>query len=307
MLLYGHDDFLEHDTGDGHPEHAGRLATVMAAMAACGDKIQRVDAPLGTHEQILLAHPRRHLEAVLQTIPAAGRAGIDADTIVSPHSGAAALRAVGAVCDAVERICNATEEDARRAFAAVRPPGHHAEANRAMGFCLFNSVAVGAEWALHEGYVDRVAVLDFDVHHGNGTQDIFWQDERVRFASSHQFPLYPGTGSADERGAMGNILNAPLVPGSGSAAFRDAWRAILDAIDRFEPQLLIVSAGFDAHRLDPLADLNLETEDFGWIAEQLGALANAHAGGRIVSALEGGYSLTALRESVPAYVMTLAD
>ncbi|MEM9301236.1 MAG: histone deacetylase family protein [Pseudomonadota bacterium] len=305
MLLLTHESFLAHDTGHGHPEHAGRLEAVIGALddAKLPD-LGRQAPPLGTAEQILLAHPRRHFDGVLDLIPAAGRAGIDADTIVSQRSGEAALHAVGAVCAGVDHAFSGAA--APRAFCAVRPPGHHAEGTRAMGFCLFNSIAVGAHWALDRELAGRVAILDFDVHHGNGTQDIFWDEGRVLFASSHQFPLYPGTGSADEQGSMKNILNAPLAPGTGGAAFREAWGRLFDGIDRFEPDLILVSAGFDAHRLDPLADLDVGTADYSWISEQILALAQAHAHGRVVSALEGGYSLTALREAVPEYLRAQA-
>jgi acetoin utilization deacetylase AcuC-like enzyme len=212
------------------------------------------------------------------------------------------LRAAGAACAAVDAV---VAGDVRRAFCAVRPPGHHATAASAMGFCLFNNVAVAAAHAIAAHGLERVAIVDFDVHHGNGTQDIFCGDARVVYASTHQWPLYPGTGASEERG-VGNIVNAPLRPGAGSIEFRDACiRTVLPAIDAFAPQLLIVSAGFDAHRQDPLASLELETDDYAWITRRLVDLAERHAGGRLVSSLEGGYDLGALRACSAAHVAAL--
>jgi len=234
-------------------------------------------------------------------VPKEAYARIDGDTVMCPHSLEAALRAAGAVCAAIDATIDGTHTSA---FCAVRPPGHHATHDQAMGFCLFNSVAVGAAHALARG-VERVAIVDFDVHHGNGTQDIFWNDARVMYASTHQWPLYPGSGSRDETGA-GNIVNAPLPPGSGSREFRSACaQIVLPALRAFRPQLLMISAGFDAHALDPLADMNLDAADYAWITRELVEVAIEHAGGRIVSSLEGGYSLTALRQSAAAHVAAL--
>jgi acetoin utilization deacetylase AcuC-like enzyme len=227
----------------------------------------------------------------------------DADTVMSPDSLEAALRAAGAVCAAVDAAIDGT---AVRAFCAVRPPGHHATRNTAMGFCLFNNIAVGAAHALACG-IERVAIVDFDVHHGNGSQAIFWSEPRVLYASTHQAPLYPGTGTRAETGA-GNIVNAPLPPRSGSAEFRNAFtQTVLPALHGFQPQLVMISAGFDAHRLDPLADLNLDADDYAWATRELVDIANKYASGRVVSSLEGGYSLTALRESTAAHVGALMD
>jgi acetoin utilization deacetylase AcuC-like enzyme len=232
-------------------------------------------------------------------------AALDADTIVSPGSIEAALRAAGAVVRAVDIVM---EGGAQAAFAAVRPPGHHAEPDRAMGFCIFNSVAVAARHARDHWGLARIAVADFDVHHGNGTQAAFWDDSGLFFASSHQSALYPGSGERHERGAARNIANAPLAPGSGSREFRDAWsRDLLPAIDAFAPDLLLVSAGFDAHVADPLAQLRLQAEDYGWLTGELMALAQRHCRGRIVSTLEGGYDLAALGECAVAHVRALAD
>ena len=230
------------------------------------------------------------------------RHNIDADTICSSQSVEAALRAAGAAIDGVRM---AIEHKAHRIFCAVRPPGHHAEADIAMGFCLFNSIAVGAAEALET--VDRVAIIDFDVHHGNGTQKIFFNDPRVLYVSSHQAPLYPGTGQATEAGVSNNIVNYPLAPGAASESFRSLWQQGLQTIDLFAPELILISAGFDAHHLDPLADLNLTTEDYAWLTAELAGLSRLHSEGRIVSMLEGGYSLAALRDCVPAHLNALSD
>jgi acetoin utilization deacetylase AcuC-like enzyme len=240
---------------------------------------------------------------VLDEPVASGWRRLDPDTLMSPDSAEAALRAAGAVCAAVDAAMTGTQA---RAFCAVRPPGHHATRDTAMGFCLFNNVAAGAAQALARG-IERVAIVDFDVHHGNGTQDIFWNEPRVLYASTHQSPLYPGTGARTETGA-GNIVNAPLPPGAGSAEFRSAFTAaIASALRDFRPQLVMISAGFDAHRLDPLASLNLDAADFAWVTRELAEIAHAHAAGRVVSSLEGGYSLTALRESTAAHVAALME
>ena len=300
-MIVTHAACLAHSAGPGHPESPERLRAVLEALDAPEfAHVARREAPLATRAQLLRAHDASLVDALFEQAPTDGYLRIDADTVMSPGSLEAALRAAGAVCAAVEATLAGA---AATAFCAVRPPGHHATHDVAMGFCLFNSVAVAAHEALARG-VARVAIVDFDVHHGNGTQDIFAADARVMYASSHQAPLYPGTGRADERG-VGNVLNAPLPPGAGSAAFREAWGAhVLPAVDAFAPQLLRVSAGFDAHRLDPLAGLDLGSEDYGWITRELVALGARH-GAPVVSALEGGYSLTALRESTAAHCREL--
>jgi acetoin utilization deacetylase AcuC-like enzyme len=259
------------------------------------------DAPRATPGALSRAHAASLLATVLDTAPT-GRTMLDPDTVLSPDSAEAALRAAGAGIAAVDAVLGGATT---RAFCAVRPPGHHATADTAMGFCLFNNVAIAALHALDVHGLARVAIADFDVHHGNGTQAIFERDPRVLFASSHQMPLYPDTGHADERG-IGNIVNAPLPPGAGGEAFREAWESrLLPAIEAFAPQLLLVSAGFDAHRRDPLAQLELEAGDYAWLTLQLAAIADRHAGGRIVSLLEGGYDLDALRECSVAHVGAL--
>jgi acetoin utilization deacetylase AcuC-like enzyme len=266
--------------------------------------LDRIEAPRATREQLLRVHTAAHVDRILGTTPDAGTVRLDEDTLMSPASAEAGLRAAGALIAAVDAVMQGA---ASRAFCAVRPPGHHATPDAAMGFCLFNNVAVAAAHALAAHGLKRVAIADFDVHHGNGTQDIFQHEPRVLFISSHQSPLYPGTGSEEERGA-GNIVNAPLSPGDGSYEFRELWDgALLPRLHAFKPQLVLVSAGFDAHRSDPIADIRLQTEDYAWITERLVDLARAHAGGRLVSTLEGGYDLTALAASVSAHVSALID
>jgi acetoin utilization deacetylase AcuC-like enzyme len=302
-IYYTHPSFLQHDTGLGHPECPDRLEAIERALSRPEfSALARRLAPMGTPEQIRLVHPEQHIERVFKAIPALGFGHLDADTVVSPDSGSAALHAVGAACAAVDAVF---AREAGNAFCAVRPPGHHAEPNAAMGFCLFNNAAIAAEHARKHHGIERVAIVDFDVHHGNGTQAAFEKNPDVLYASTHQAPWYPGTGRLAETG-VGNIFNAPLPAGSGSREFRAAMAdRILPAVDRFGPELVLVSAGFDAHRDDPLADLNLDEEDYGWITGELAGLAAKHAEGRLVSVLEGGYNLAALGNSVAAHVKAL--
>jgi acetoin utilization deacetylase AcuC-like enzyme len=301
VRIYTHDACLAHDTGPGHVERPPRLTAVIEALRAAFDDLDWQSAPRAGREQLLRVHSPGLLEAVLA--PQRDRiVALDPDTMLSPRSAEAALRAAGALVAAVDAACAG---DAIRAFCAVRPPGHHATADTAMGFCLFNNIAVAAAHALERHGLVRVAIVDFDVHHGNGTQDVFEHEPRVMYVSSHQSPLYPGTGSAGDRGA-GNIRNAPLSPGAGSRRFRETWeQALLPAIDEFRPQLLLVSAGFDAHWRDPLAQMQLDADDFGWLTAKLVLLANRHAAGRMISALEGGYDLQALAECSVAHVAAL--
>jgi len=300
MRVYTHPACLEHDPGIGHPESPARLRAVLQALDhARFASIERIEAPRATREQLERIHGAGYVDRIFASAPAEGHARLDPDTVMSSGSLEAALRAAGAACAAVDAVLAG---ETKRAFCAVRPPGHHATRDAAMGFCLFNNVAVAAAHAMSVHDVQRVAIVDFDVHHGNGTQDIFRHDTRVLYASSHQMPLYPGTGAADERGD-GNIANAPLPPGAGSAEFRAAWEEkLLPELDWFRPQLLLISAGFDAHARDPLAELQLTTDDYTWISHRLCELAERHADGRIVSALEGGYDLVALRECTAAHV-----
>jgi acetoin utilization deacetylase AcuC-like enzyme len=305
LQLYTHSVCLQHDPGPGHAESPLRLRAVLQALDQ--DRfatVDRIEAPQATREQLLRVHTAAHIDRILSTTPDSGTVRLDEDTLMSPASAEAGLRAAGAVVAAVDAVM---QGNATRAFCAVRPPGHHATPDTAMGFCLFNNIAVAAAHALAVHGLKRIAIADFDVHHGNGTQDIFQREPRVLFISSHQSPLYPGTGSPQEHGA-GNIVNAPLSPGDGSYAFRELWDgALLPRLHAFKPQLVLVSAGFDAHRNDPLSDIRLQTEDYAWITERLVDLARAHAGGKLVSTLEGGYDLTALAASVSVHVNALID
>jgi acetoin utilization deacetylase AcuC-like enzyme len=302
-LLYTHPACLEHDPGQFHPEAPARLRAVLSALEGPDfARLERREAPEAALDDIARVHPRAFVERLLAAVPKSGHIGIDADTIMSPASGQAALRAAGAVAAAVDAV---VAGEADNAFCAVRPPGHHAEPGRAMGFCLFNNIAIGALRAREVHGLARVAVIDFDVHHGNGTQARFADDPSLFYASTHQYPLYPGTGAASETG-VGNIVNVPLRPMAGSQDFRLGFtRQILPALDAFRPEILLISAGFDAHRSDPLAQLLLDESDYTWVTEQLLAVARAHAGGRVVSALEGGYDLHALGASVAAHLRVL--
>ena len=306
MLFFTHAACLQHDTGTGHAERPARLEAVTGALREAFPDIPWFDAPRATRGQLLRVHDDALLRLVLDTRVDATLA-LDPDTLLSKGSAEAALRAAGAGVAAVDAVLGTAVPGEARAFCAVRPPGHHATASVAMGFCLFNNIAVAAAHALDAYGLGRVAIVDFDVHHGNGTQAIFAGDPRVLYLSSHQMPLYPDTGYPNERG-VGNIVNAPLRTGSGGEAFRAAWmQALLPAIDAFRPQLLLLSAGFDAHRLDPLAQLQVEADDYAWLTAELVALANRHACGRVVSMLEGGYDLTALRDSSVAHARALRD
>ena len=299
--VYTHPACLAHDTGPAHAERPQRLLAVTQALQQELPQLDWRVAPRASRDALLRAHAPALLQRVLETAPRE-RIMLDPDTVLSPDSAEAGLRAAGAAVAAVDAVLGG---DTTRAFCAVRPPGHHATNDTAMGFCLFNNVAIAALHALDAHGLQRVAIADFDVHHGNGTQAIFARDPRVLFASSHQMPLYPETGHASERG-VGNIVNAPLPPGAGGDAFRAAWSTqLLPALDAFAPQLLLVSAGFDAHRLDPLAQLQLEADDYAWLSAQLVAIADRHAGGRVVSLLEGGYDLDALRACSVAHVRAL--
>jgi acetoin utilization deacetylase AcuC-like enzyme len=302
-LLYTHPACLAHDPGRHHPESPARLRAVLAALEErefAG--LERREAPEAAREDLLRVHPRRHVEGVLGAVPQTGHVGIDADTVLSPASGEAALRAAGAVVAAVDAV---VRREAANAFCAVRPPGHHAEPRRAMGFCLFNNAAIGALRAREVHGLARVAVVDFDVHHGNGTQAAFEADGSLFYASTHQYPLYPGTGAASETG-VGNIVNVPLRPMAGSNQFRlGLTQRILPALDAFRPELVLVSAGFDAHRSDPLAQLMLDEADYTWVTEKLLEIAYRHAEGRLVATLEGGYDLPALAASAAAHVRVL--
>ncbi|WP_103335249.1 histone deacetylase family protein [Pseudotabrizicola formosa] len=299
VLVIAHDDCMSHVTPPGHPEQVARLAAVERGLL--GLPLDRQVAPMGATEDVLRCHPQRHIDRIRNALPPSGWAQLDGDTLLSPGSYAAAMRGVGGICHAVDHVlANGT-----RAFVATRPPGHHAERETAMGFCLFGTVAIAAMRALDHHGLSRVAVLDFDVHHGNGTQDLLWDEPRVRFVSSHQMPLYPGTGHPNERGAHGQITNLPLAAGSGGAQMWAAWQPALEGLRRWQPELILISAGFDAHRDDPLAGLNWTTPDFARLTRAICDLAEECCAGRVVSALEGGYDLAALAESVAAHVTEL--
>ncbi len=297
-LFFTHPDCLKHDTGPGHPERRARLKTIVKALDAPHFKsLIRLQAPLATTSQLSLVHSKSYVDAIFAAIPTSGYHYLDPDTVVSPGSGAAALRAAGAVCAAVDQTMMGK---AGNAFCAVRPPGHHAEPDQAMGFCLFNNVAIAARHAMTQWHLERIAIVDFDVHHGNGTQAAFEKEPQVLYASTHQYPFYPGTGRTEETG-VGNLVNVPLPAGTDGKVFRQAVTdRILPAIKCFKPQLILVSAGFDGHRNDPLASWLLDADDYAWITRQLLAF-----GVPLVSTLEGGYHLEALAASVASHVLTL--
>ncbi len=304
VLLLSHRDCLRHDPGDFHPECPDRLRAVMQALDQEEfAELIRDQAPEATVEQLCRVHPRNYVEAILEIRPGLGESvPLDGDTIMSHGSAEAALRAAGAGVAAVDAVCKG---EMRRAFCAIRPPGHHAEPSRPMGFCFFSNAVVAARHAQAAHGVERVAIVDFDVHHGNGTQACVEADATILYASSHQWPLYPGTGDAREQG-VGNVFNAPLPPGADGETFRAAWRdRLLPAIDAFAPGLVVVSAGFDAHARDPLAQLRVREPDFAWLTAELCGIAERHCRGRLVSLLEGGYDLEALAHSVAAHVRAL--
>lgn len=303
-LLYSHPACADHDTGPRHPESSQRLAAISRALD--GDEfavLGREQPPRAEAAQIRRMHRSAYVDRVMESAPTQGRRALDSDTVMSPGSLEAALRAAGAVCAAVDAVVT---DRAMNAFCAVRPPGHHAEPGHAMGFCIFNNVAIGAAHARAEHQLRRVAVIDFDVHHGNGTQTMFADVAELFYGSTHQWPLYPGTGAEEERGAHGNIVNCPLAPGAGGSDFRRVMTdRLLPALDGFAPELVLISAGFDAHMADPLAQLNLDETDFAWATKEILDIAQRHCGGRVVSTLEGGYDLAALATSTTAHVRAL--
>jgi acetoin utilization deacetylase AcuC-like enzyme len=306
-LYITHDAFLNHDTGEWHPERAERMGAIEKVLA--DEKFQnllRTEAPVAARAEVCRAHPERYFDFLEKNRPAQGLVALDGgDTVMSPGSWEAVLRASGAAIFAVNEVMAGR---ATNAFCCTRPPGHHAEQARPNGFCIFNHAAVAAFHAKAEHGAERVAVVDFDVHHGNGTQAIFWSEPSLFYASTHQMPLFPGTGSRTERGETGNIVNAPLRAGDGSKEFREACESvILPALREHAPDLLLISAGFDAHRADPLANLNLTEPDFAWITRKLIEVARERCGGRVVSLLEGGYDLEALGRSVAAHVQELLE
>ena len=302
--IYWHDAALNHVTPPGHPERVARADVVRRRLLEEDfADLYWFEAPVADRAEVLRCHPERYVEMIEGAIPSEGSVSLDADTHVSPGSLEAAMRAVGGVAAAVDQVLG---DGPDTAFVAMRPPGHHAEAETPMGFCLFGTAAIGVKRALDHHGLERVALLDFDVHHGNGSQALLWDEARSLFISSHQSPLWPGTGASSERGAHDNVMNLPLPPMTGGEAMRQAWGDIaLPALDDFAPELIVISAGFDAHQADPLANLNWRTEDFAWLTEAIMEIARAHAKGRVVSTLEGGYDLDALADGVAAHVKGL--
>jgi acetoin utilization deacetylase AcuC-like enzyme len=303
-LLITHPACLEHLTPDGHPERPERLRAVERALEA--EKFQsltRVSAPAASLEVIALCHPMDYVVEIRDATPKEGLVRLDADTSMSPGTFEAALRAVGGATYAVDEVL---AKKAKNAFVATRPPGHHAETARPMGFCLFDNAAIAARYAQKHHGIARAAIIDFDVHHGNGSQEIFWADKSVMYCSTHQMPLFPGTGAVGESGEHNTIVNAPLKPGDGGEVFRAAFESrILPRLRDFRPELVVISAGFDAHYRDPLANINLDEEDFAWATQKIMDVADQYAGGRIVSLLEGGYDLQGLGNSAAAHVLAL--
>ena len=300
-IIIQHDDCLRHDPGVKHPESPQRIKAVMNGLEGLKG-LQKLPAPMASIEQITRVHPSEFWAGLQTAEPPDGNVALDADTFLNKGSINATLRGSGGLCFAIDQILS---DKALRAFCVVRPPGHHSEPEQAMGFCLLNHVAIGAMHALENAAINRVAIIDFDVHHGNGTQAIFEQNPDVMFVSSHQQPLYPGTGYIEETGC-GNILNMPLAPGDGSEAFRKTWATLgLPAIQNFAPDLILVSAGFDAHQRDPLAQLEVQDEDYLWITKEICELSTDCCQGRVASILEGGYDLQALASASRSHVQGL--
>ncbi|MGY3616829.1 histone deacetylase family protein [Bradyrhizobium sp. USDA 10063] len=303
-LLLSHSACLDHLTPSGHPERPDRLRAVAEVL---GEErfaaLSRGEAPEGSLDSVMLCHGELYVGELRHVAPSSGLVYLDGDTSMSPGTWEAVMRGVGGAVAAADAVMSGQHQNA---FVAVRPPGHHAETSRPMGFCFFDNAAIAARHAQRKFGIGRVAVVDFDVHHGNGTQDIFWADPSVMYCSTHQMPLFPGTGGRGERGEHDTVVNAPLAPEDGGVQFRSAFdNLILPQLEKFGPELVIISAGFDAHYRDPLASLNLRADDFGWVTRKLLDLADRHAGGRVVSVLEGGYDLQGLKESVAAHVTAL--
>ena len=301
--LITHEDCLEHLTPTGHPEQVARLEYILDALKEIN--LLRVSAPMAADDDILRIHPLEYISYLKGSLPQTGYKSLDGDTYISSGSLTAAYRAAGGVLRAIDIVLSG---EAKNAFVAVRPPGHHAETQTAMGFCLFGNIALGAKHALDFHGLKRVAVIDFDVHHGNGTQELLWDESRCLTFTSQQMPLWPGTGSKEEQGNFNNIVNIPLPPGSSGVLMREKYEMLVfPALQEFKPELILISAGFDAHEADPLAELNWSTEDFSWLTERICKIASDCCGGRLVSTLEGGYDLEALAESVKAHVIKLCE
>jgi len=304
--LFTHSACLAHDNGPSHPESPQRLRAVLSELGKADyAALISFEAPQATVEQIACVHDRAYIEEILTSVPRAGHVQLEPDTSLSPGSGEAALRAAGAVIAAVDEVMSGK---IKNAFCAVRPPGHHAERATVMGFCLFNNIAIGAAHALAVHGLKKIAIVDFDVHHGNGTDEWAKLYPETLFFSSHQFPLWPGSGRAEDRGPRGNIVNLPLAPGTGSAEFRHVMESgVLPKLTQFRPEFIFISAGFDAHKDDPLANLRLDESDYEWITRELCKLATQSCQGRVVSSLEGGYDLAALAKSAGAHVKALME
>ena len=301
--LVTHEECLQHLTPPGHPEQVARLEYILESLKELN--LLRVSAPMAADDDILRIHPREHINYLQDAVPENGFKSLDGDTHISSGSLTAAYRAAGGVLRAVDLVLSG---EAKNAFVAVRPPGHHAETQTSMGFCLFGNIALGVKHALDFHGLKKVAVIDFDVHHGNGTQEILWEESRCLTFTSQQIPLWPGTGTEEEQGHYNNIVNIPLPPGSTGQLMRQKYEALVfPVLRKFEPDLILISAGFDAHEADPLAELNWSTADFSWLTERLCKIAEECCEGRLVSTLEGGYDLKALADSVKAHVTKLCE
>ena len=305
MIIYTHEDCLKKFNGNNHPERKERLTSILKSIKSSNLRAVFKEAPLADLEIVSLVHPKKHIEQIFNNIPQEGVVGVEkepyADTMLCSNSKNAILRSCGAGIAAVNNLMKKNE----RAFCAVRPPGHHAETIRANGFCFINNVAVAARYLQKQYKVNKVAIIDFDVHHGNGTQEIFYKDQSVMYGSSHEFPLFPGTGAENETG-VGNIFNATLKAGTTSKNFMQIFdQKVLKPTDKFKPEVILISAGFDAHKRDPLANINLESEDFFKITKNIVDIANTHSKGRVISFLEGGYDLQALTESITEHLNAL--
>ena len=303
--IFTSNSFIKHDTGPGHPECPERIPVILTGLK----KIQSqklIWKEIGSFDEkyIELTHSKKYLEKINQSFPKEDLVFLDGDTIVSKDSKKAAYDAVGAIINAIDAVMN---QEFDNAFCVVRPPGHHAEKEQAMGFCIFNNVAVGATYLLEKYKLDKVAIIDFDVHHGNGTQDIFYNEKKVLYISSHQFPFYPGTGSKDEIGKFNNILNIPLKAGTVSEEFFNSYKKVYDKLNEFRPQFILLSAGFDAHKNDPLANVNLESRDYYILTKEIMKIAKKICSNKIVSILEGGYNLSAIQESAKYHVEALLE
>lgn len=304
-LYLTHESCLAHDNGPGHPERPDRLRAIEKLLSHdLFDGLVREEAPLGNIDHVAYVHPQNYIDLIIKSRPESGHAFIDPDTSMNKHTWDALLHSVGAATHAVDKVISGSHKNA---FVATRPPGHHAETNRACGFCIFNNAAIAAQYARKNHDAERVAVIDFDVHHGNGTQDIFWGDKDLFYGSTHEMPLFPGTGALNETG-VGNIWNAPLRAGDAGEKFMEAMKSrVLPALRNFSPDLLIISAGFDAHTNDPLANLHLDEKDFSWISKELLDIADKQCDGRVISILEGGYNLESLAKSVGVHMQHLMN